>query len=79
MWSRDLSEFPNGTAMDAAGEYLYLAMSTDPGIARIKINADGSAGAAEILVYLPKTVPNGLAFDTEATIYCSCYSPDRIY
>ncbi|MBN61663.1 MAG: hypothetical protein CME20_09930 [Gemmatimonadetes bacterium] len=79
VWSRDLSEFPNGTAMDAAGEYLYVAMSTDPGIARIEINADGSAGAAEMLVSLPETVPDGLAFDTEGTIYCSCYRPDRIY
>ena len=79
VWSRDLSEFPNGTAMDAAGEYLYVAMSTAPGIARIKINKDGSAGAAEMLVALPETVPDGLAFDTEGTVYCSCYRPDRIY
>ena len=79
VWSRDLSEFPNGTAMDAAGAYLYVAMSTDPGIARIKINEDGSAGAAEMLVALPETVPDGLAFDTEGTVYCSCYRPDRIY
>ena len=66
-------------AIDAAGEYLSVAMSTDPGIARIKINDDGSAGAAEMLVALPETVPDGLAFDTEGTIYCSCYRPDRIY
>ena len=79
IWSRALPEFPNGTAIDAGGEYLYVAMSTDPGIARIKINADGTAGAAEMIVALPQTVPDGLAFDTEGTVYCSCYRPDRIY
>jgi len=79
VWSRSLPEFPNGTAIDAAGEYLYVAMSTDPGVARIKIEADGSAGSAETVVALPKTVPDGLAFDTEGTLYCSCYRPDRIY
>jgi len=79
VWSRALAEFPNGTAMDAAGEYLYVAMSTKPCVARIKIEADGSAGAADTVFELPQTVPDGLAFDTEGTIYCSCYRPDRIY
>lgn len=79
VWSRALPEFPNGTAIDAAGEYLYVAMSTDPRVARIKIEADGSAGAAETVFALPQTVPDGLAFDAEGTIYCSCYRPDRIY
>jgi len=79
IWSRALPEFPNGTAIDAKGEHLYVAMSTDPGIARIKVNADGSAGEAEMIVALPQTVPDGLAFDTEGTVYCSCYRPDRIY
>ena len=79
VWSLSLPEFPNGTAIDAAGEYLYVAMSTDPGVARIKIEADGSAGSAETVVALPETVPDGLAFDAEGTLYCSCYRPDRIY
>lgn len=79
IWSRALCEFPNGTALDAAGQYLYVAMSIEPRVARIKIEADGSAGAAETLFELPETVPDGLAFDSEGTLYCSCYRPDRIY
>ena len=79
VWSRALPEFPNGTALDATGEHLYVAMSIQPRVARIKIEADGRAGAAETVFDLPQTVPDGLAFDDEGTLYCSCYRPDRIY
>ena len=79
VWSRALVDFPNGTALDSAGEYLYVAMSINPRVARIKIEADGRAGAAETVFELPQTVPDGLAFDDEGTLYCSCYRPDRIY
>ena len=54
-------------------------MSIKPRVARIKIEADGRAGAAETVFDLPQTVPDGLAFDDEGTLYCSCYRPDRIY
>ena len=54
-------------------------MSINPRVARIKIEADGRAGAAETVLELPQTVPDGLAFDDEGTLYCSCYRPDRIY
>ena len=35
VWSRALADFPNGTALDATGEYLYVAMSINPRVARI--------------------------------------------
>jgi gluconolactonase len=50
-----------------------------PRVARIKIEADGSAGEAETVVELPMTVPDGVAFDTEGNLYSSMYRPDRIY
>lgn len=80
IWCRRLTQFPNGLAMDADGEYLYVTMSLNPPrVDRVKISADGSAGAVETLVHLPGTVPDGLAFDTEGNLYISCYRPDRIY
>jgi len=35
--------------------------------------------AAETLVELPGTVPEGVAFDTDGNLYIACYRPDRIY
>jgi len=32
-----------------------------------------------VVVELPATVPDGLAFDSQGTLYVACYAPDRIY
>ena len=80
VWCRSLSHFPNGLALDAAGDHLYVAMSLNPPrVDRVEIRADGSAGAVQTLVHLPRTVPDGLAFDAEGNLYISCYRPDIIY
>jgi len=80
VWDRSLKEFPNGLCLGPTGDYLYVAMSLGPPrVARIKIEADGSAGEAETVVELPMTVPDGVAFDTEGNLYSSMYRPDRIY
>ena len=80
VWCRSLSHFPNGLALDAAGDHLYVAMSLNPPrVDRVEIRADGSAGAVQTLVHLPRTVPDGLAFDAEGNLYISCYRPDVIY
>ena len=79
LWSEASPNFTNGLALDAAGEYLYVAESTLPGVSRIRINSDGSEGDREIVVHMPLTVPDGLAFDADGTLYIACYRPDRIY
>lgn len=79
LWSEAAPHFTNGLALDAAGEYLYVAESTLPGVSRIRINPDGSAGRREIVVEMPMTVPDGLAFDSDGTLYIACYRPDRVY
>ena len=43
------------------------------------IKADGSAGAVETVVEMPRTVPDGLAYDTDGNLYISCYRPDTIF
>ena len=43
------------------------------------IEADGSAGTPALVCELPRSVPDGVAFDTDGTLYVSCYRPDRIY
>ncbi len=80
VWERSLKTFPNGMCMSLDQQYLYVVMSLNsPRVSRVKIEADGSAGAVEELVELPETVPDGLAFDVEGNLYISCYRPDRIY
>lgn len=80
VWCRELTEFPNGLCLNKNETHLYVAMSLNPPrISRIEIRPDGSAGQIETVVYMPRTVPDGLAFDKEGNLYIGCYRPDVIY
>ena len=80
VWERSLKEFPNGLCVGPNGDSLYVAMSLNPPrIARVEILPDGSAGNVETVVELPRTVPDGVVFDTDGNLYISCYRPDIIY
>ncbi len=78
MWSRAAAGFTNGMALSPDNRFLYVVESNPPLISRIAINADGSAGAYEVVAELPKMVPDGIAFDTAGTLYVACYAPDCI-
>lgn len=79
VWSRGPRRFSNGMALHPSGAYLYVAESLLPGVSRVAISPDGSAGATEQVVTLAQTVPDGLAFDRAGNLYIACYRPDRIY
>ena len=80
IWCNALTEFPNGLCLNKDETYLYVAMSLNPPrVSQVEITSDGSAGTVETVVNMPKTVPDGLAFDTEGNLYISCYRPDAIY
>ncbi len=79
VWSSAAPGYTNGMALSPDDRFLYVVESTPPQISRIAINADGSAGAAEVVVKLPETVPDGIAFDAAGSLYIACYAPDRIY
>jgi len=79
VWSAEVSRFANGLALSPDGDALYVVESTLPGVSRILINEDGSAGPVQPVVELPVTVPDGIAFDAEGRLFISCYRPDRIY
>ena len=71
--------FPNGMALSPDGGSLYVVLSNLPGVVRLPLEKDGSVGVPQPVVELPRTVPDGLAFDNQGGLYISCYAPDRIY
>lgn len=79
VWDRQANGFTNGMCLSADGKWLYVAESSPPLISRVEIKADGSAGRREVLVELPRQVPDGLAFDIAGDLYISLYNPNIIY
>ncbi len=79
LWYPAPVDTPNGIALDAAGEFLYFVETLGAGIARIRIRADGSAGACERVLHLPRHVPDGIAFDAAGRLWLACHRPDAIY
>lgn len=75
----DVREFPNGLAISPDGEWLYIVLSTAPGVARVRLDGSRPHGRAEVVVELPLLVPDGLAFCADGTLLISCYTPDVIY
>jgi sugar lactone lactonase YvrE len=79
LWAGGSLNFANGLALDRGESYLYVVESFWPGVSRFRIMSDGSAGDREIFAQNLREVPDGLAFDCEGNLYCSCYAPSRIY
>lgn len=79
VWHSGPFNFANGLALDKEQKYLYVVSSWLPGVERIAINPDGSAGARSVYCTLPETVPDGIAFDLAGNLLVSCYTPNRVY
>lgn len=80
VWHAGPLNFANGIALSPSQDALYVVCSWLPGIERIEIRPDGSAGQRDVVVTLPQTVPDGVAFGPDdGMLYVSCYAPSRIY
>jgi gluconolactonase len=79
LWYPEAVNTHNAIALDAEQRYLYFVETFEPGIARIRINADGSAGEFERVLHMPRHVPDGIAFDVEGRLWIACHRPDAIY
>ncbi len=79
LWYPEPVNTPNAIALDAGENHLYFVETFGNAIARIAIAADGSAGAFERVVHMPRHVPDGIAFDTEGRLWIACHRPDAIY
>jgi gluconolactonase len=71
--------YPNGVVVSPDENYLYFAESTLPGVSRVNINPDGSAGEYEVVVQMPGAFPDGVAFLEDGRLLVGCYQPDTIY
>lgn len=79
VWHHGPFNFANGLALSAKEDYLYVVCTWLPGVERIAINNDGSAGKREVFCTLPQTCPDGIAFDNEQNLYVACYTPNSIF
>jgi sugar lactone lactonase YvrE len=79
LWMRETCYSANGLALAPDGSALYLVESHLPGVSRIPIQADGSAGRKETVIPLPHDEPDGLAFAPDGSLWISIYNPSRIY
>jgi gluconolactonase len=76
VWYHEPLAFANGLAHN--GEALYVAESFLPGVSRIEIEPDGSAGRRSVAATLPGTVPDGLGFGPDGALYVACYEPSQV-
>jgi gluconolactonase len=75
-----LRAFPNGLAISPDGEWLYVILSTLPGVVRVHLDGSDVRGDVEPVVELPDHhFPDGLAFDSGGALLISCYVPDAVY
>jgi gluconolactonase len=77
--STDASGYTNGLAVDPAGEFLYVAETSESRISRLALLSDGRLGPRQTAVVLPGALPDGIAFATDGTLLIACYRPDAIY
>jgi gluconolactonase len=73
------SAFTNGMALAPDGRHLYVVESSLPGISRLPLLPDGSAGPRELVVTMPRTVPDGIAFTADGLLLITCYRPDAVF
>lgn len=79
LFSHAATQFTNGMCLSPDAEWLYVVESNMPGVSRIRVNDDGSAGERQIAATLPGDVPDGVQFDGDGNLYITLYIPDRIY
>ena len=71
--------FPNGLALSADENFLYIAQSLKDDVLRLPILPDGSAGVSEVYAAGLARVPDGLALDIQGNLYVTCYATHNLY
>lgn len=79
LWFPEPVDTPNAIALDADEHFLYFVETLGSSIARIAIRSDGSAGSLERVLHLPRTIPDGIAFDEDGRLWLGFHRPDAIW
>jgi gluconolactonase len=74
---RSACRFPNGLAVSPDGRTLAVVESRLPGVAVLSIEGT-TLGGYRVLIELPDTVPDGVAFDADGGLLISCWAPDAV-
>lgn len=71
---------PNGIAFDAGEEHLYAVTTGTGRVVRIPVEADGSAGDAELVVEDLESLggADGVVFDSDGTLYVAVFIQDSV-
>lgn len=78
--STEPSAFPNGITLSPDRRFLYVVLSTLPGIGRLPIANGEVTGRFELIAKLPPdTVPDGVAALESGELVVSCYAPDALF
>ncbi len=78
LWYDQAMVFANGMALSADGNTLYVCETFGRRVSQIPIGEDGTPGEAQVFVEGLAELPDGLAFDTDGSLYISCYEPSRV-
>lgn len=78
MWTEEPCNFPNGMALDATEEHLYVLESNPAALVRIPISPTGRPGKRTVIAELPGTVPDGVAVTQDGRFVIACYRPDAL-
>ncbi|GAA2454777.1 hypothetical protein GCM10010191_87190 [Actinomadura vinacea] len=78
VWDERPMAFANGLAMAPDESSLYVVESFLPGVSRVRVLPDGSAGERDLVVELPGTVPDGIGFGPDGLLYVACYEPSQV-
>lgn len=71
--------YANGLALDAMGMYLYMVESSLPGVSRFPVSTQGELGERELVLRIPRVVPDGIALTADGRLIVSCYRPDTVF
>jgi sugar lactone lactonase YvrE len=77
-WSRDVPGYPNGVAVDPAGDGLIVVEAHAQRLVRLAIGTDGSAGPPAVIAELPGTDPDGVSLDAAGGLWVTLYRPDGL-
>jgi sugar lactone lactonase YvrE len=78
VWVDAFMEYPNGCAVPADGSVLFVVDSHGQAMFAIPIGEDGSSGTPQAVASLPDTDADGVALDSDGTLWVTLYRPDGI-